>query len=124
MLEGGSTLGAIARLVETYPNTFADFDIDWTNSSMVGGSRAAGNVWSCVSCFAVSHAHLDHCLGLIVSSGASLVPRPLYGLRRTIENLERVMDGGPWPKLAGHESDGVTKGRAFLYREYVYHALE
>lgn len=70
-------------------------------------------------CFAVTHAHLDHIQGLIISSGASLYPRPLYGVRRTLENVDRMLDGGVWPKLGGYESDGVLAGRAYLYRECV-----
>lgn len=68
-------------------------------------------------CFAISHAHLDHIQGLIISSGASMCPRPLYGTKRTLENLDAIFSGGPWPRLAGPESDGVTLGRAFLYRQ-------
>ncbi|KAK4048954.1 3',5'-cyclic-nucleotide phosphodiesterase pde1 [Microbotryomycetes sp. JL201] len=147
-LEGGSTMGAIATLVEQHPHSFAGFNLDIgvdfeeqhqllatlpppvpskepgrisrpkprqrrkpVGVGREGGGRSAGRV-----SFAVTHAHLDHILGLVISSGASLEPRPLYGLPRTLDNIDRVFDGGVWPKLAGYESDGVTVGRAYLYR--------
>ncbi|KAK4053285.1 3',5'-cyclic-nucleotide phosphodiesterase pde1 [Microbotryomycetes sp. JL221] len=159
-LEGGSTMGAIATLIEQFPHSFAGFDlklgVDFEEQQDLwqglpppvpskepgkitrpsrnqkrqgerqqrttvgvgreGGGRAAGRVWDTIRCFAVTHAHLDHIQGLIISSGASLEPRPLYGLPRTLGNIDRVFDGGVWPKLAGYESDGVTVGRAYLYR--------
>ncbi|KAM0787289.1 hypothetical protein ACM66B_006522 [Microbotryomycetes sp. NB124-2] len=153
-LEGGSTMGAIATLIEQHPHSFAGFDlgigVDFEEQHQLlatlpppvptkepgrvtrpkqhqrkqkpvgvgreGGGRAAGRVWDTIRSFAVTHAHLDHIQGLIISSGASLEPRPLYGLPRTLGNIDRVFDGGVWPKLAGYESDGVTVGRAYLYR--------
>lgn len=79
--------------------------------------RLANQVWSMIHSFAISHAHLDHIQGLIMSSGAGFTgPRPLYGTHRTLSNIERIMDGGVWPKLAGYESDGKTAGRAYLFR--------
>ncbi|KAI5474439.1 cAMP-specific phosphodiesterase [Pseudohyphozyma bogoriensis] len=82
-----------------------------------GGGRAAGRVWEYIRCFTVSHAHLDHCQGLVISSGAALNARPLYGTFRTLANMDRMFDGGVWPRLVGWESDGVKTGRAYLYRE-------
>ncbi|SGY97837.1 BQ5605_C035g11428 [Microbotryum silenes-dioicae] len=151
-LEAGSTIGALASLIETQPYAFADFglkigvdlheqtsetnhnlDSTTTPSSKrslkeakgkravgvgrEGGGKAAGKIWDMVRCFAISHAHLDHIQGLIISSGASLSPRPVYGTSRTLANLDNVFDGGVWPRLVGWESDGKTAGRAYLYRE-------
>ncbi|KAL8278499.1 hypothetical protein RQP46_009189 [Phenoliferia psychrophenolica] len=141
-LEGGSGIGALANLIEAFPRSFRGFDLHigvddedepsggehkangdaWNQRGYVGpgregGGRGAGRVWGFVRCFAVTHAHLDHIAGLIVSSGASLFPRPLYGLTRTINNIDRMLDGGVWPKLAGYEDDGVLAGRAYLYRD-------
>ncbi|KPV72802.1 uncharacterized protein RHOBADRAFT_8424, partial [Rhodotorula graminis WP1] len=69
------------------------------------------------SCFAITHAHLDHIAGLIISSAACRPPpRPVYGIRRTIANIERLMDGGVWPMLGGWD-DSVTIGRAYHYKK-------
>lgn len=89
-------------------------------------------MWQTVHTFAISHAHLDHIQGLVVSSGACLPPpssstgdadsattagpRRVYGTLRTLRNIDRVMDGGVWPKLAGDESDGTKAGRAYTYK--------
>ncbi|SCZ96438.1 BZ3500_MvSof-1268-A1-R1_Chr8-2g10193 [Microbotryum saponariae] len=151
-LEAGSTIGALASLIETQPYAFADFglkigvdlheqasdtnyNLDSTTTppskrsrkeakgkravgvGREGGGKAAGKIWDMVRCFAISHAHLDHIQGLIISSGASLSPRPVYGTSRTLANLDNVFDGGVWPRLVGWESDGKTAGRAYLYRE-------
>ncbi|SCV67298.1 BQ2448_5944 [Microbotryum intermedium] len=151
-LEAGSTIGALANLIETQPYAFADFglkigvdlheqpsdsnhDSDSTTTpprkrarkeakgkravgvGREGGGKAAGKIWDMVRCFAISHAHLDHIQGLIISSGASLSPRPVYGTSRTLANLDNVFDGGVWPRLVGWESDGKTAGRAYLYRK-------
>lgn len=70
-----------------------------------------------IRCFAITHAHLDHVQGLIISSGASLSSKPLYGTANTIANIDKIFDGGVWPSLAGWENDGRTVGRAYLYRE-------
>jgi len=71
------------------------------------------------SCFAITHAHLDHIAGLIISSAACRPPpRPVYGIKRTIANIERLMDGGVWPMLGGWD-DSVTIGRAYHYKKCV-----
>ncbi|ORY66816.1 cAMP phosphodiesterases class-II-domain-containing protein [Leucosporidium creatinivorum] len=146
LLEGGSTMGALSTLVEANPFSFIGFNLgigvdlheQQAEEARVekalksrkgppeparigvgreGGGRAAGKIWEMIRCFAITHAHLDHIQGLIISSGASLQPRPLYGTHRTLDNIERIFDGGIWPKLAGYENDGVTVGRAYLYRD-------
>ncbi|BGP28212.1 cAMP-specific phosphodiesterase [Rhodotorula toruloides] len=135
-LEGGSTIGALAHLVERNPYAFEGFglgigvDADELEQSAQGrvgakkqvgvgregGGKAAGRIWDIIRCFAVTHAHLDHIAGLIISSAACRPPpKPVYGIQRTIANIERVMDGGPWPVLGGWD-DSVTIGRAYHYK--------
>ncbi|KAM0746891.1 hypothetical protein T439DRAFT_329581 [Meredithblackwellia eburnea MCA 4105] len=137
-LEAGSGIGAISNLIEASPHSFRGFDLqigvdddeedeyvdpvtgqkrEFVGPGREGGGRAAGKIWSYIRCFAVTHAHLDHIQGLVISSGAALYPRPLYGVERTINNIDNLLDGGVWPKLAGWEGDGVLAGRAYLYRD-------
>ncbi|CDR49400.1 hypothetical protein NBRC10512_000370 [Rhodotorula toruloides] len=135
-LEGGSTIGALAHLVERNPYAFEGFglgigvDADELEEAAQGragkkkqvgvgregGGKAAGRIWDMIRCFAITHAHLDHIAGLIISSAACRPPpKPVYGIQRTIANIERVMDGGPWPVLGGWD-EGVTIGRAYHYK--------
>ncbi|GAA5849257.1 hypothetical protein JCM9279_006428 [Rhodotorula babjevae] len=146
-IEGGSTIGAVASLVERNPYAFEGFGLDIgvdahelkrelelseagetpasgetvaRGAGVVvgreGGGKAAARVWDLVRCFAITHAHLDHIAGLIISSAACRPPpRPVYGIKRTIANIERLMDGGVWPMLGGWD-DSVTIGRAYHYK--------
>ncbi|GAA5916623.1 hypothetical protein JCM8208_004998 [Rhodotorula glutinis] len=146
-IEGGSTIGAVASLVERNPYAFEGFGLDIgvdahelkrelerfeageapasgetvaQGAGVVvgreGGGKAAARVWDLVRCFAITHAHLDHIAGLIISSAACRPPpRPVYGIKRTIANIERLMDGGVWPMLGGWD-DSVTIGRAYHYK--------
>ncbi|GAA5820140.1 hypothetical protein JCM3770_005388 [Rhodotorula araucariae] len=141
-IEAGSTIGAVAMLVERNPYAFEGFglqigvDADELDLASVtpsgaeddawfgkevgvgreGGGKAAARVWDLISCFAITHAHLDHIAGLIISSAACRPPpKPVYGVTRTIANIERLMDGGVWPMLGGWD-DSVTIGRAYHYK--------
>ncbi|GAA5887167.1 hypothetical protein JCM6882_009471 [Rhodosporidiobolus microsporus] len=140
-LEGGSTIGALSSLIERNPYAFEGFGLEigvdadeleaaaraeergehlgekgLVGVGREGGGKAAAKVWDLISCFAITHAHLDHIAGLIISSAACRPPpKPVYGIKRTIENIERVMDGGVWPMLGGWD-DSVTIGRAYHYK--------
>ncbi|GAA5833377.1 hypothetical protein JCM11251_003477 [Rhodosporidiobolus azoricus] len=135
-IEGGSTIGALSSLIERNPYAFEGFGLeigvdaneleaaaDLTQGEQTligvgreGGGKAAAKVWDLISCFAITHAHLDHIAGLIISSAACRPPpKPVYGIKRTIENIEKLMDGGVWPMLGGWD-DSVTIGRAYHYK--------
>ncbi|GJN94558.1 hypothetical protein Rhopal_007641-T1 [Rhodotorula paludigena] len=132
-IEGGSTIGAVASLVERNPYAFEGFglgigvdseelkedeevDEDRIGVGREGGGKAAARVWDLIHCFAITHAHLDHIAGLIISSAACRPPpKPVYGIKRTIGNIERLMDGGVWPML-GCWDDSVTIGKAYHYK--------
>ncbi|GAA6063270.1 hypothetical protein JCM10212_004285 [Sporobolomyces blumeae] len=142
---GGSTIGAISTLVERTPFSFEGFNLgigvdedeqssvaggasgsDRSSSSAStgtagvgreGGGRCAGKIWEMITSFAITHSHLDHISGLVLSSAACTPPpKTVYGLKRTVENLEKIMDGGPWPMLGGWE-EGITRGRAYVWKE-------
>ncbi|GAA5881808.1 hypothetical protein JCM1840_003884 [Sporobolomyces johnsonii] len=139
-LEGGSTIGALSALIERSPYSFEGFNlgmgvdahelelaeeargVDDEREAEIGvgregGGKKAGRIWEMISCFAITHSHLDHIAGLIISSAACTPPpKPVYGLPRTLHNIQRVMDGGIWPMLGGFD-DTVQAGRAYLYKE-------
>ncbi|GAA5941992.1 hypothetical protein JCM1841_003853 [Sporobolomyces salmonicolor] len=139
-LEGGSTIGALSSLIERSPYSFEGFNLGMGVDShelelseqarsrdderepgigvgREGGGKKAGRIWEMISCFAITHSHLDHIAGLIISSAACTPPpKPVYGLPRTLHNIQRVMDGGIWPMLGGFD-DSVKAGRAYLYKE-------
>ncbi|GAA5989631.1 hypothetical protein JCM11641_002906 [Rhodosporidiobolus odoratus] len=135
-IEGGSTIGALSLLIERNPYAFEGFGLEigvdaeelergqeggGVGAGVVGvgregGGKAAAKVWDLIRCFAITHAHLDHISGLVISSAACRPPpKPIYGIRRTIENIEKVMDGGIWPMLGGWE-EGVEVGRAYTWK--------
>ncbi|GAA6024507.1 hypothetical protein JCM10207_000398 [Rhodosporidiobolus poonsookiae] len=138
-LDAGSTIGALSSLIERNPYAFEGFGLEigvdadeleaaaqaeargqplerQVGVGREGGGKAAAKVWDLISCFAVTHAHLDHIAGLIISSAACRPPpKPVYGIKRTLQNIERIMDGGVWPMLATYD-DSVTLGKAYHYK--------
>lgn len=50
--------------------------------------------------FLITHAHLDHILGMVLGSASLPGKRAVYGLRSTLDNLLGIFDGKLWPKLA------------------------
>ncbi|GAA5961834.1 hypothetical protein JCM3765_004089 [Sporobolomyces pararoseus] len=130
-LEGGSTIGAIASLVEKYPESFEGFELEIgvdenelsTKEGFVGvgrdgGGKCAGKIWELIKSFSITHAHLDHIAGLVISSAAvQLAAKNVYGLPSTIKNLESVMDFGVWPNLGTRDSEGSMRGKAYVWRE-------
>ncbi|GAA5913929.1 3',5'-cyclic-nucleotide phosphodiesterase PDE1 [Sporobolomyces salmoneus] len=123
-LEGGSTIGAIASLIERYPQAFEDFDLELEKNETIaverrdGGGKNAGKVWESIRSFSITHAHLDHIAGLVISSAAvQLAPKSVYGLPSTIQNLENIMNFGVWPNLGTRDATGSMRGKAYVWRE-------
>lgn len=86
--------------------------------------RTGGIVWDSINCFLITHGHLDHIAGLVISSAlCRLQVKPVYGVEHTIANIERAMDGGVWPVLGGREDlDGSGKGKGIAYEYRVFEA--
>lgn len=152
-LEGGSTLGAIVALAERDPDLFSEFSsvgeedddlqsrgrrrtrringgaapqerVETVRQRQARAHRTGGIVWDSINCFLITHGHLDHIAGLVISS-ALCRPRvkPVYGVEHTIANIERAMDGGVWPVLGGREDlDGTGKGKGIAYEYRVFEA--
>ncbi|WVQ80159.1 hypothetical protein IAT38_002264 [Cryptococcus sp. DSM 104549] len=127
-LEGGSGLGALSSLLTTqaaasmFPTL--TFPPDYNTPVL-----QAAYVFSFLTCYLITHAHLDHVQSLIMLTGSfprrapparqssdSLTPAipvtpspspcpPVYGTRKTLEKLAVAYGGDIWPELAVWSSD-------------------
>ncbi|KAI0320508.1 cyclic-AMP phosphodiesterase [Amylostereum chailletii] len=95
-LDAGSGLGALDRLLDRHPDLFGPVH-------KCDPPRGALDIYSFVRCFLITHAHLDHVNGLVLSAG-SLKPldrhRRIHGFRSVLKNLDLLFSGRVWPKLA------------------------
>lgn len=70
-----------------------------------------------IHAYLISHAHLDHVLGLVVSSPAS-TPKPVYGTATTIQHLKsHIFNWEIWPNF-GNDGEGM-KLNVFNYKTLV-----
>lgn len=97
----GSWLGALSRVCsDNLRKAFYDFDFSHSDASL-----RAGEIGSYAKAFLISHAHLDHILGMVLGSASLPGKRAVYGLKSTLENLLGIFDGKLWPKLASFRED-------------------
>ncbi|KAI0273851.1 cAMP phosphodiesterases class-II-domain-containing protein [Gloeopeniophorella convolvens] len=86
-LEAGSGIGTLHQLISRDATLFGDL--------------SATQVYSRIRCFLISHAHLDHVNGLILSAGSFNGPRKrIHAAQRALECLETVFSDRVWPNLA------------------------
>ncbi|GAA5929667.1 3',5'-cyclic-nucleotide phosphodiesterase PDE1 [Sporobolomyces koalae] len=124
-LEGGSTIGAIAALVEASSHSFEGFGLgigvdegetrDTTRLPRDYSGKSAGKIWEMIKSFSITHAHLDHVSGLVISSAACTAAKDVFGLPSTIKILEGIMDFSVWPNLGTRDADS-TRGKAYIWR--------
>lgn len=97
----GSWLGALSTVCsDPLRKAFHDFDFHHDNPSL-----RAGEIASCAQAFLISHAHLDHILGMVLGSASLPGRRPVFGLKSTLDNLLGIFDGKLWPKLASYREE-------------------
>jgi 3',5'-cyclic-nucleotide phosphodiesterase len=71
------------------------------------------------SCFIISHAHLDHVNGLILSAGSLPGPRKrVCASLSTLKSLETIFGDRIWPNLASWDTDDAAY--KLLYDPCVY----
>ncbi|KAL7422015.1 3',5'-cyclic-nucleotide phosphodiesterase pde1 [Cryptotrichosporon argae] len=121
-LEGGSGLGALTTILthKAAADVFPGFDFPASHNSPV---LKAAYMFSHLSCYVLTHAHLDHAVSLVLLSGSippkppSLAPVPVhddacpppspsvqqripvYATRETLESLAEMYNGRLWPEL-------------------------
>ncbi|KAK8864671.1 hypothetical protein IAR55_001922 [Kwoniella newhampshirensis] len=134
-LEGGSGLGALVSLLSTIPPSTLFPKISFPpeyNSPLL----QAAYIFSFLTCYLITHAHLDHVQSLIMMSG-SMPPRhsvqpklplisstsesvvvpprpcpPIFGTRSTLEKLAMVYGGQIWPEIAIWAPEPKSKGKS------------
>ncbi|KAI0362740.1 cyclic-AMP phosphodiesterase [Trametes cingulata] len=96
-LEAGSGLGALNRLLTEHADVF-------TSSSEevdVPKTPTAADIYSWIRCYLITHPHLDHINGLVLSAGSAKgAPKPVYGTQETLEAVAEAFSGKLWPALA------------------------
>ncbi|KAF7322673.1 hypothetical protein HMN09_00046100 [Mycena chlorophos] len=91
-LEAGSGLGALQKLLAADDRLF--------------NSTSASEVYSFVQCFLVTHAHLDHVNGLVLSAGSLSGPRKrVCASKHSLQDLESVFADRIWPNLASWDKE-------------------
>ncbi|TFK87380.1 cyclic-AMP phosphodiesterase [Polyporus arcularius HHB13444] len=97
-LEAGSGIGALTRLLDLHPDVFAPEPSEPEADVQV---ITAADIYSRIRCYLITHSHLDHVNGLVLSAGSVQGPTKLvHGSKRTLEGVASIFSGEIWPKLA------------------------
>ncbi|KLO12011.1 hypothetical protein SCHPADRAFT_905529 [Schizopora paradoxa] len=110
-IEAGSGLGALKQILERKPDLFNE----GVGEKQVR-SYTAPQIYSNVRAFLVSHAHLDHVMGLILLAGTVGGPRKsIRSTRQVLEDLEESIfrPSRIWPNLASWNKDDAD--HMYLY---------
>ncbi|KAI0670649.1 cyclic-AMP phosphodiesterase [Trametes maxima] len=100
-LEAGSGLGALNRLLTEHMDVFSPASEEDSTSTI-----SAADIQSWIKCYLVTHAHLDHINGLILSAGSSKgPPKLIHGIEKTLNIIADVFSGKLWPSLASWTED-------------------
>ncbi|KAI9067073.1 hypothetical protein FKP32DRAFT_1564511 [Trametes sanguinea] len=95
-IEAGSGLGALRRLLKTRPEVFHS-----PTESDTSDKLTPAEVYSWIRSYIISHPHLDHLSGLVLSAGSTAsTSTPVYGTQHTLETIADIFSGKIWPALA------------------------
>ncbi|KAH9857812.1 cyclic-AMP phosphodiesterase [Lenzites betulinus] len=98
-LEAGSGLGALNRLLTTHSDVFASPESESEVDAPI--TPTAAEIYSWIQCYLITHPHLDHINGLILSAGSTKGPPiPVRGTQETLEVVADAFSGKLWPALA------------------------
>lgn len=56
-------------------------------------------------CYLITHSHLDHVNGLVLSAGSMGGQKLIHARKQTIKDLEVIFADRLWPKLASHKKE-------------------
>lgn len=59
-------------------------------------------------CYLITHSHLDHVNGLVLSAGSMGGQKLIHARRQTIKDLEVIFADRLWPKLASHKKEDAN----------------
>ena len=91
----GSGLGTLAQVIESHPAAFVDFKLR-ASSSVAKANEVLGLVRS----YLITHAHLDHTAGMVLSAGTFAERKRVIATPRTLDTIMGIFAGGVWPELA------------------------
>ncbi|KAG5637714.1 hypothetical protein H0H81_003478 [Sphagnurus paluster] len=97
-LDAGSAQGALSQLL-------------YRNPLLFNSRYTAAEIYSFLRCYLITHAHLDHISGLVLSAGSFRGPRKrIYATKETLDDLENIFSDRIWPNLASwNEADDNYK---------------
>lgn len=109
-LDAGTVLPGIKKGLEknSFKNITIPKDTEWNDIGYIFREKIKG--------YLISHAHLDHISGLVVSSTED-TKKEIYGLKSTIDTLKNnVFNWQLWPNFA-------NEGEGFKLNQYTYKEL-
>jgi cAMP phosphodiesterase len=59
-------------------------------------------------CYLITHSHLDHVNGLVLSAGSMRGQKLIHARKQTIKDLEVIFADRLWPKLASHKKEDAN----------------
>jgi len=79
---------------------------------------SAAEIYSWLRCYLVTHAHLDHVNGAVLSAGSlSGPPRKIHAAYQTLKDIETIFSDRLWPNLTSWDEEDHQPFVALLYSE-------
>ncbi|KAF8574174.1 cyclic-AMP phosphodiesterase [Ramaria rubella] len=102
-LEAGSGIGMLSHLLRNDNELLSYFGFEPSMHSTLAASR----VFSAIRTYLVTHSHLDHISGLVLSAGSfpGCKRKHIAAVESVLNDIENVFSGRLWPKLASRQED-------------------
>lgn len=111
-LEAGSGPGALSRILRADPQLFR------SEEEGPATTYTARQIYSFVTCFLVTHAHLDHISSLVLSAGSLGGGRKrICATSAVLKDIETAFSNRLWPNLASWDKDDSPQ-------KYLYTSLQ
>ncbi|WP_297598018.1 3',5'-cyclic-nucleotide phosphodiesterase [uncultured Cetobacterium sp.] len=110
-LDAGTILPGIKVGLEkgSFKNTIIPKETEWNDIGYIFREKVKG--------YLISHAHLDHISGLVISSTED-TKKNIYGLNSTVETMKNnIFNWQIWPNFA-------NEGEGFKLNQYTYKVLD